>query len=113
MRGMVMVETPRRPISSPALVGRDRESELLTQAWHAARQGRGRCVLITGDAGVGKSRLLSEVRAHLTPLPSAVVAGVCFEEDAAFPYALLIDALRTLFAHWTDTQIGAALGGGW
>ena len=105
-----MADTPRTPLSSPILVGRERELEQLAQAWRAAHQGRGQFVMVSGDAGVGKSRLLAEFRASVQQHPIAVVTGSCFEADASFPYALLIDALRALFIHWTDAEIRAAIG---
>ncbi len=48
-------------ISSP-LVGRDRELSLLSAALETLRQGRGGVVILQGEPGVGKSRLMAEVR---------------------------------------------------
>ncbi|MEV0581338.1 AAA family ATPase [Nonomuraea sp. NPDC050310] len=45
---------------SPLLIGRDRESALLGALLTAARQGRGGAVFLTGDAGIGKSRLVAD-----------------------------------------------------
>ena len=47
----------RAPELSP-LVGRDEELELLSRRWEQAKAGRGRIVLIGGEPGIGKSRLL-------------------------------------------------------
>jgi DNA-binding NarL/FixJ family response regulator len=47
-----------------AFVGRARELEELERALAAARAGRGGAVLVTGDAGIGKTRLVSELAAH-------------------------------------------------
>lgn len=49
-----------QPISSPELVGRDDELHLLTDLFEAAQEGRGAAVLVTGEAGVGKTRLVEE-----------------------------------------------------
>ncbi|MHC4471310.1 MAG: serine/threonine-protein kinase [Planctomycetota bacterium] len=43
------------------LLGRDSEIEALRVAWASAREGRGRTVLVEGDAGIGKSRLVMEL----------------------------------------------------
>ncbi|GGO79288.1 adenylate cyclase [Marinobacterium nitratireducens] len=50
---------PRLP-----LVGRQEEVGLLTRAWEGSREGRGQVVLIQGEAGIGKSRLLQALRDH-------------------------------------------------
>ncbi len=44
------------------LVGRQAEMELLARAWDGSRAGRGQVVLIQGEAGIGKSRLLEGLR---------------------------------------------------
>ena len=49
---------------TPPLVGRDDERARLVAAWHAAASGHPQLVLVTGEAGVGKTRLVDELRAH-------------------------------------------------
>jgi class 3 adenylate cyclase/tetratricopeptide (TPR) repeat protein len=46
------------------LVGRTRELRLLLGAWSDARAGRGRVVFVHGEPGIGKSRLVEELRTH-------------------------------------------------
>jgi hypothetical protein len=55
-------------------------------------------VLIAGEAGVGKSRLVAEVRAHAERLGFLSLVGQCFEPDRVLPYAPWLDVLRTRFA---------------
>jgi predicted ATPase len=55
-------------------------------------------VLVRGEAGIGKSRLIAEIRTraearHFTTLPSR-----CFEQNRSFPYAPFIDLLRTMLS---------------
>ena len=57
-------ETKRRMGSSP-LVGRQEELGLLNRSWETSRDGRGQVVLIQGEPGVGKSRLLEALREPL------------------------------------------------
>ena len=45
-----------------ALVGRDEELELLTRRWHQTKQGSGRVLLVVGEPGIGKSRLVQALR---------------------------------------------------
>ncbi|HEX6482733.1 MAG TPA: AAA family ATPase [Ktedonobacteraceae bacterium] len=46
--------------ANPTLIGRKREWEALQKVWHAASAGEPRFVLVTGEAGIGKSRLAEE-----------------------------------------------------
>ena len=50
---------------SVALVDREAEQDLLRRAWASATQGRGRVVVLRGDAGIGKSRLLAEFQRQI------------------------------------------------
>ncbi|HWU91209.1 MAG TPA: TOMM system kinase/cyclase fusion protein [Kofleriaceae bacterium] len=49
------------------LVGRDREMALLLERWHQVAGGAGQSVLITGEAGIGKSRLAVELSRRIGP----------------------------------------------
>src|SRR5262249_32745319 len=55
----------RASTSLTPLAGRERELGLLAEAFASARDGRGRLVLLVGEAGLGKSRLLFEFRRRL------------------------------------------------
>ena len=75
------------------LVGRSAELSLLRRL-HAETKadGRGRCVLVTGAAGVGKSRLLSELRRTLRNAGEPIFEGRCRETDHR-PYASMVELL--------------------
>ncbi|MEZ4617343.1 MAG: AAA family ATPase [Caldilineaceae bacterium] len=85
-----------RAVISPVLVGRTREVELLEMALHTVQQGAGQMLLLAGEAGVGKSRLAAELHRQAALKHWAILAGNCFERDAFFPYAPIVDALRAL-----------------
>ena len=51
------------------LIGRDEETAMLMRRWERARQGDGQLVLIVGEPGLGKSRLIEEFHARLRDTP--------------------------------------------
>ncbi|MDX1523856.1 MAG: AAA family ATPase, partial [Anaerolineae bacterium] len=84
--------------------------ETLTQALAAAQQGRGQTFFLAGEAGVGKSRLLTETRSHAAKAGFLTLQGHCFEPDLTFPYAPFTDALRAVFATRSASDAAAMLG---
>lgn len=99
-----------KPIISPVLVGRVSEMDRLERALAAARLGQGQCFIVAGEAGVGKSRLVAEVCADAANQGFLTLPGQCFEQDASFPYAPLIDLLRAFCAGRDPADIQAILG---
>jgi tetratricopeptide (TPR) repeat protein len=61
----------------PEFVGREDESTLLTRHVEAALGGRGRFVLVGGESGIGKTRLVMEAARHAAERGMAVVLGAC------------------------------------
>jgi class 3 adenylate cyclase len=59
------------------LVGRDEEIAMLLRRWERARQGDGQLVLIVGEPGLGKSRLIEEFHAQLSDTPHTWVEWSC------------------------------------
>jgi predicted ATPase/DNA-binding SARP family transcriptional activator len=85
------------------LIGRERERTQLQGALGQAVQGRGQMVSLIGEAGVGKSRLIAELREiALVPDATGVVPlwleGRCLELDTAPSYAPFLDILHTYLA---------------
>ncbi len=93
-----------------ALIGREHELDLLKQALERARQGTGSCWMLAGEAGIGKSRLVEEFKRQATQEDFRIIQGNCFEQDASFPYAPWIDALRMSFAPLSSQEIRNVLG---
>ena len=81
--------------ASGALVGRVRELEALGRALDATHAGRGSTVLITGEAGIGKTRLASEVARRAGEVGFEVMLGRSMDlVGAELPYQPFVDALR-------------------
>jgi class 3 adenylate cyclase len=65
------------PSDLTALVGREEETELLLRRWSRAKSGEGRVVLISGEAGVGKSRLTAALLESLASEPHTRLRYFC------------------------------------
>ena len=82
--------------SGPALVGRASERATLADAVEEAIDGRGTFVLVDGDAGIGKSRLLAESTGEARRRGVTVVSGSCFPFTEAVPYSAFLEPLAQL-----------------
>ena len=80
--------------SAGRLVGRDGELTRLLGLLDDARAGRPAHALVSGDAGVGKTRLVSELAARAAERGFLVLSGRCAELGDSIPYLPLADALR-------------------
>jgi DNA-binding SARP family transcriptional activator len=85
----------RRPeLETPPLVGRDGELEQLLAFWKAACSGQGRAVLISGEAGVGKTRLVAELAQSAGWRDGVALWGRCYEHQRSLPLQPLAEALQ-------------------
>jgi class 3 adenylate cyclase/tetratricopeptide (TPR) repeat protein len=92
------------------LVGRATESQQLRQHWAQAQQAHGHLVLLSGEPGVGKTRLAQELIAHARTSGAPILRGGCYEYEATTPYLPIVEALRE-WVHWQSAQqLRAALG---
>lgn len=107
-----MVVPLETPIISPILLGRAPHLGALRQLLEQARGGHGQLALITGEAGIGKSRLVAAIQAESTALAGAftLLQGRCFEPDRVIPYAPLLDLLRAFLATHAPERIADLLG---
>jgi class 3 adenylate cyclase/pimeloyl-ACP methyl ester carboxylesterase len=112
------VEGPVAPLPLPPLlasgerttfVGRDRELERLRHHWERVRTGKRQLVLLTGEPGIGKTRLAAEfaVAAHAE---GATVLFGRSDEAAALPYQPFVEALRHYVAACPPNELRARLG---
>jgi predicted ATPase len=82
------------------LVGRDDEMTMLRRRWERARQGDGQLVLIVGESGLGKSRLIEEFHARLGDTPHTWVEWSCSQ--------LLQNTPLHPVAEWGRQRFGSA-----
>jgi class 3 adenylate cyclase/tetratricopeptide (TPR) repeat protein/adenylate kinase len=88
-------------------VGREHEMSVLLEAAGAAREGCGQVVAVTGDAGVGKSRLVFELKRRLPEGQQTFLEGYCRSYDGVPPYHPFLDMLKSLFGIQTGEHEGA------
>ena len=98
-----------RPVTEPPsrtpLVGRDTELARLQAAIGDLRSGRGQVLLLVGDAGLGKTRMLAELRS-LGGEDLTWLEGRCVSYGAGSPYGPFVELLRTwLGVEETDAEL--------
>ncbi len=64
------------------------------ELWRRAQEGRGHCLLLSGEPGSGKTRLAREVIVQATLDGAVVLSGACYEYEAATPYLPFVEAFR-------------------
>jgi DNA-binding CsgD family transcriptional regulator/tetratricopeptide (TPR) repeat protein len=98
-------------IASPTFVGRAAELVALDDALDSAEQGHATTVLIGGDAGVGKSRLLETWNDRARERGARVVSGACLDLGESGPaYVALVQAFRDLLRPLAPSAVDALVG---
>lgn len=95
----------------PPMVGRDAELDALDALWQEARVGRGRCAYIHGEAGIGKSRLVSEFAARASSQGARRRLLSCSSEFVDSPFFPFLREARGMHgdAELIDAELEAAL----
>ena len=85
-------------VSSPTFIGREIELAALGSALERTIGGTTTTVLIGGDAGIGKSRLIAEFAAHARSRGALVLEGGCVSlgDGGGLPFAPIVEAFRRL-----------------
>ncbi len=78
-------------------VGRRKELEALREGFENARSGSGQVIGVVGEAGVGKSRLLLELRGMLPEGEYSYLEGRCLHYGGSMPYLPILDVLKAYF----------------
>src|SRR6516225_6850424 len=92
------------------LVGREEELDLLLRRWRQAKTGEGRVVLVSGEAGIGKSRLTAELSQRLAGEPHTRLRYFCsphHQDSALYPFITQLEhAARFEHADRAEEKLG-------
>lgn len=97
------------PTERTPFVGRTRERTILLEAAEAAAAGHGGLIVIEGEAGIGKSRLIREVIAGMRWRGAVVLVSSATEQPAAYPLLPLAEALAEALVGARAAQVEALL----
>src|SRR5579872_6254658 len=107
--GMLTAEMSGRA-ASPVLVGRDEQMAALDAAFASVRQGGPTAVLLGGEAGVGKSRLVSEFGQAAEAAGACVLTGGCLELGTdGLPFAPFTAVLRNMVHEFGADAVASML----
>jgi len=95
----MLVAMPKPAVlSEPVLVGREKELEELQACMNSAVQGKGETIFVSGEAGCGKTRLVTEFLSSATEKGVTVLSGWCLS-DAPVPYFPFVEAFDSYSSH--------------
>ncbi len=102
------VLAPRRPAGAddvPPLVGRDAETALLQDRWRETVASRGGAIFLCGEAGIGKTRLLTTLGEYVQRRGGRVLAVRCHEHERGQLYGPMVDLLQAALTAGGDALI--------
>jgi DNA-binding SARP family transcriptional activator len=103
-----IVQARREPISSQPLIGRARELDRLLEVWRGVRLGGGAVVSVHGEAGIGKTRLASELLSRAAEQGAATATCAPLDLGGAAPFGLWAELLRKLLPMVPSPPVEAA-----
>src|SRR3990170_5838361 len=83
------------PVPESPFVGRDLEWSQLYKAWNTAREGGAHLLLLTGEPGIGKSRLALELARRVRAEGHVVASARAYEAAGRLPWGPVVDLLRS------------------
>jgi DNA-binding winged helix-turn-helix (wHTH) protein/tetratricopeptide (TPR) repeat protein len=101
-----VANAPRRPI----FVGREDELRRMTAILEQVLEGHGQAILITGDAGIGKTRLVEEFCARARAAGASVAVGAAREEEGVPAFWPWVESLRGVMDDLDDLKLRRMLG---
>ena len=93
----VLEKLPTKPLDLsilPKLVGRENETAKLIEHWDHAAHGNGTLVIVSGEAGVGKSHLVKNLAQHVSHKDGLPLFGYCYEFENTLPHQPILEMLR-------------------
>ena len=100
-------------VSSPIIVGRDEELARIERAFSDAATGRPQILFVSGEAGIGKSRLVRETIDRARAQGCAILHGACLDIGQGWlPYLPVVEALRGLARDLPPDRLDYVLGSG-
>jgi eukaryotic-like serine/threonine-protein kinase len=106
--GLVVLEQ----LARGRLIGRRTELQQLRELWVRARRGNGHLALVSGEPGVGKTRLANEAIVYAQLNGATVLKGGSYEYEATTPYLPFVEALRSWVRGQEPAALRARLGAG-
>jgi len=85
---------PAGRVTGPPLVGRARERARLLNLWRMTEEGRAHLVLVTGEPGVGKTRLIEDLCARCAHRGAMIAEARCYAAEGSLAYGALASWLR-------------------
>lgn len=86
---------PAPPLGDAPFVGRDVQLAQLAEAWNSTKRGRAHVALLTGEPGIGKSRLAAELGKRVRAEGHIVVSARAYEAAGRLPWGPVVDLLRS------------------
>jgi len=97
-----------KSVLCPVLIGRENDLQLLDRLILESQAGHGHLALISGEAGIGKSRIIREAKLR-APQGTLILEGYCFQTESTLPYAPLLDLFHNFFEAHPRDQIARAV----
>jgi predicted ATPase len=99
-----------KPLVCPTIVGRAIELATLRSIVEEVEGGHSRVVLLSGEAGIGKSRLVAEAKSYSAAQGFLLLQGQCFPTDRSCPYAPLLELVRSHLATSSREHMAMEMG---
>jgi ABC-type oligopeptide transport system substrate-binding subunit/DNA-binding SARP family transcriptional activator len=96
---------PLETSSTIRIVGRESEILTLVNCWQSARSGHGMVVIVAGEAGSGKSRLVEEFSRQMLWQGVETLYGCCYRFEGTLPYQPVVDALQGALLNLSTKQL--------